>query len=157
MFDVYMLFGWWVAEKFLFFSWVMVVGHLQWPGGHCNTQPLVCCRQRNGWPRFDFILNRLIAYGPYGPSGSCSYQPFSSDEVSFLIFIFLPPSSSSVCYAVCVCVEIHVFLWVIDSIMVVVIHLCFVPALLGRRVFVSYQRLDWLRLYRVHGIHDKIV
>lgn len=142
-------------KSFLFFFWVMVVEHLQWPGGHCNTPTPVCCRQRNGWPRFDFIVNRLIAYGWFGPSRSCSYEPFSPASVSFLFLFFYLRAHLFV--LLCrVCVQRFVcFLWVM-ILYICCDHLCFVPALLGRRVFVSYQRFRWVETVQSSWVDDKI-
>lgn len=93
----------WCVYFILLGSLVTVVEHLQWPGGHCSTPTPVCCRQTNGWPRFDFILNRLIAYGWFGPSRSCSYEPFSPSSVSLLFFIYLQAHHLFVLlYRVCV-------------------------------------------------------
>lgn len=52
-------------------------------GGHYNKgDEKVCCKPSTGYPRFDFYVNRLIAYNQNDPSRSiCTDSPFIEANV----------------------------------------------------------------------------
>ncbi|KAG9459348.1 hypothetical protein H6P81_003856 [Aristolochia fimbriata] len=55
---------------------------LLWPGGFCATNAQgQCCKPQTGYPRVDFLVNRLIPYTGSSPSSSCSNVPFNINEV----------------------------------------------------------------------------
>ncbi|XP_068649154.1 ribonuclease 3-like [Aristolochia californica] len=55
---------------------------LSWPGGFCATNVQgQCCKPQTGYPRSDFLVNRLVPYTGSSPSRVCTNVPFNVNEL----------------------------------------------------------------------------